>query len=159
MNTAKTNDDIISVLNDLIETCKDGEQGFRTAAEGVEDSELRTLFNMYAQQRARFASELNNEVLRRGGEPAKSGHVSAAFHRGWIDIKQAVTGKSEAAVIDECERGEDAAVENYQDALKKNLPSDLLGVIQEQYAEVKDAHDRIRAMKKTVHAAGGVRGY
>lgn len=158
MNTTKTNEEVISALNDLIETAKDGEQGFRAAAEGVQNSELRTLFNMYAQQRARFASELTNEVLRRGGDPAKSGHVSAAFHRGWINIKQAVTGKSEPAIIDECERGEDAALENYQDALKKNLPADLLDIVQEQYAEVKDAHSRIRALKQTVHAAGS-RGF
>lgn len=152
MNTP-TNDEVISELNDLIETCKDGEQGFRTAAEGVGNSDLRTLFNMYAQQRARFAAELNNEVLRRGGDPAKSGHVSAAFHRGWIDVKQAVTGKSEAAVIDECERGEDSAKANYEKALKKNLPADLLSLVEGQYQEVKDAHDRIRAMKQAVHAA------
>lgn len=151
MNTP-TNDEVISELNDLIATCKDGEQGFRTAAEDVGNSELRTLFNMYAQQRARFAAELNNEVLRRGGDPAKSGHVSAAFHRGWIDVKQAVTGKSEAAVIDECERGEDSAKANYEKALKKNLPSDLLSLVEGQHLEVRDAHDRIRAMKQAVHA-------
>jgi uncharacterized protein (TIGR02284 family) len=153
MNNTSTNEEIISVLNDLIETCKDGEQGFHTAAEGVENSELRTLFNLYAQQRARFGAELNNEVLRRGGDPAKSGHVSAAFHRGWIDVKQAVTGKSETSVIDECERGEDAAKSNYEDALKKNLPSDLLVLVESQYEEVKDAHNRISAMKHAVHAA------
>lgn len=148
-----TNDDAIGVINDLLETCKDGELGFRTAAEGVENTELRTLFNLYAQQRARFGAELNNEVLRRGGDPATSGHVSAAFHRGWIDVKQAITGKSEAAVIDECERGEDAAKANYEDALKKRLPSDLLSLVEAQYEEVKDAHDRIRSLKRAVHAA------
>ena len=153
MSTTNTNEDVISVLNDLIETCKDGDQGFRTAAESVENPELRTLFNMYAQQRARFAAELNNEVLRRGGDPAKSGHVSASFHRGWINIKQAVTGKSETAVIDECERGEDSAKANYESALKNNLPSDLLSIVEEQFAEVRDAHDRIRNMKHAAHAA------
>lgn len=153
MNNTSSNEDVISVLNDLIETCKDGEQGFRAAAEGVENSELRTLFNMYAQQRARFGAELNNEVLRRGGDPAKSGHVSAAFHRGWINMKQAVTGKSESAVVDECERGEDSAKANYEDALKKNLPSDLLSIVETQYEEVKDAHDRVRALRNAVHAA------
>jgi uncharacterized protein (TIGR02284 family) len=153
MNNANTNENAISVLNDLIETCKDGEQGFRTAAEGVENSELRTLFNMYAQQRARFGAELNNEVLRRGGDPAKSGHVSAAFHRGWIDIKQAVTGKSESAIVDECERGEDFAKSNYENALKKTLPSDLLSLVEAQYEEVRDAHDRVRALRQAVHAA------
>src|SRR5437868_13072462 len=101
---AERNDEIIGYLNDLIETCKDGEQGFRAAAESVGeegDAELRTLFNTYAQQWARFAAELQNEVLRRGGDPAKAGHVSAKFHRGRMNIKAAVSGKNAAAVIAE----------------------------------------------------------
>src|SRR6266550_7310539 len=110
---AERNDEVIDHLNDLIETCKDGEYGFRTAVEAMAnqgDAELRTLFNTYAQQRARFAAELQNEVLRRGGDPAKAGHVSAAFHRGWMNLKAAVSGKSEASIVAECERGEDAAM-------------------------------------------------
>jgi uncharacterized protein (TIGR02284 family) len=151
MNTKLTNDDVISVLNDLIEICKDGEEGFRTAGDAVEDPDLRTLFHMYAQQRARFGAELNNEVLRHGGDPATSGHVSAALHRGWLNIKTAVTGKNVAAIIDECERGEDVAVNTYQDALKKVLPADLLAVVQEQYAEIKRAHGAVSALKHEVH--------
>ncbi len=145
---ADKNEQAISSLNDLIETCKDGEQGFRTAAEHVKDSELKTLFNMYAQQRARFGAELNNEVLRHGGDPAKSGHVSATFHRGWINIKSTVTGNDDAAIVAECERGEDSAVSNYEGALKKVVPSDLLSIVEEQYKEVKLAHDSIRDLKR-----------
>lgn len=152
MSTTETNDHAISVLNDLIETNKDGEQGFRTAAEHVTNSELKTLFNIFAQQRARFASELNNEVLRRGGDPAKTGHISATLHRGWIDLKSAVTGKSEKAIVDECERGEDSAKRNYEDALKKSLPSDLLSIIETQYLDVKAAHDSVRDLKRAEHA-------
>lgn len=152
MSTNETNDHSISVLNDLIETNKDGEQGFRTAAEHVTNSELKTLFNIFAQQRARFASELNNEVLHRGGDPAKTGHVSATLHRGWINLKSAVTGKSEKAIVDECERGEDSAKSNYEDALKKTLPSDLLSIIETQYMDVKAAHDSVRDLKRAEHA-------
>src|SRR5438105_230550 len=95
---AEKREEVITVLNDLIETCKDGEQGFRTAAEGVGkegDAELRTLFNAYAQQRARFAAELQNEVLHRGGDPSKSGHVSGSFQRGWMNLLAAISGDSE----------------------------------------------------------------
>jgi len=152
MSTTEANDHAISVLNDLIETNKDGEQGFRTAAEHVTNSELKTLFNIFAQQRARFASELNSEVLRRGGDPAKTGHMSATLHRGWIDLKSAVTGKSEKAIVDECERGEDSAKSNYEDALKKSLPSDLLSIIETQYLDVKAAHDSVRDLKRAEHA-------
>lgn len=147
-----TNDNAISTLNNLIETCKDGENGFRTAAAGVENSELKTLFNTYAQQRAQFAAELQAEVRRLGGDPEKSGSVAATLHRGWINIKAAVTGGSQASVIAECERGEDSAVKNYEEAQRENLPGDLQAIIQHQYAQVKEAHDRIRALERASEA-------
>ncbi|MDQ3254562.1 MAG: PA2169 family four-helix-bundle protein [Acidobacteriota bacterium] len=143
-----TNDDVISTLNNLIETCKDGQTGFQTAAEGVNNSELKTLFYNYSQQRAQFAGELQNEVLRLGGDPEKTGSIAASLHRGWINIKSAVTGKDDAAVIAECERGEDSAVSNYKDALKEKVPADIRSVIDQQYAKVQEAHDRIRALDK-----------
>jgi uncharacterized protein (TIGR02284 family) len=145
---ATDNDQVISTLNNLIETCKDGENGFRTAAEGVKNSELTTLFNTYAQQRAQFAAELQREVRNLGGEPEDTGSVAATLHRGWINIKSTVTGEDEGAVISECERGENAAVSNYKDALNEILPANIQSIIQRQFTQVKEAHDRIRAMEK-----------
>ncbi|MGQ0763801.1 MAG: ferritin-like domain-containing protein [Acidobacteriota bacterium] len=145
---ALDNDEVISTLNNLIETCKDGQDGFRTAAEGVKNSELTKLFNTYSQQRAQFASELQSEVRSLGGESEQSGSTAAALHRGWIDIKSAVTGADEGAVISECERGEDAAVEAYQEALEKDLPNDVKAIVSRQFSQVKEAHDRIRALEK-----------
>ena len=145
---ATDNDKVISTLNNLIETCKDGQNGFRTAADGVKNNELKTLFLTYSQQRAQFAGELQNEVRRLGGDPEKTGSVAATLHRGWINIKSAVTGEDEGAVISECERGEDAAVRNYEDALRDNLPGDVRSIIERQFSQVKEAHDRIRSLEK-----------
>src|SRR5688572_380431 len=115
---AITNDkNAIAVLNELIEVCKDGENGFRVAAEGAKNSDLRSLFISYSAQRAAFAAELQREVERLGGKPEKSGSVAGAAHRGWIHLKEAVTGADEAAIISECERGEDAAKAAYEKAL------------------------------------------
>ena len=152
---AERNEEVIGCLNDLIETCKDGEQGFRAAAEAIspeEDSDLRTLFNLYAQQRARFAAELQNEVLHRGGDPTNSGHVTAAFHRGWINLKSAVTGADDAAIIAECEAGESSAMRNYENALKKSLPADLMGIVETQYAEIRLSHERVRLLERAMKA-------
>ncbi len=150
------NDNVISVLNNLIETCKDGQDGFQSAAEGVMRSDLKTLFGTYAQQRAKFAGELQTEVLRLGGDPEKKGSVAASLHRGWINIKSAVTGQDENAVIAECERGEDSAVANYKDALADmTLPADLRATIERQSAQVKEAHDRIRDLKRATDQGGG----
>ena len=142
------NDNVISTLNNLIETCKDGENGFRTASDGVKNSELKTLFLTYSQQRAQFAAELQNEVRNLGGDPEDTGSVAASLHRGWINIKSTVTGEDEGAVISECERGEDSAVRNYQDALKEDLPANIQTVVQRQYTQVKEAHDRIRGLER-----------
>src|SRR5436309_6642320 len=125
------NDSVISTLNNLIETCKDGQNGFREAADGVKNGELKTLFLAYSQQRAQFAGELQNEVLRLGGDPEKTGSVAATLHSGWIDSKSAVTGEDEGAVITECERGEDSAVRNYEDALKEDLPANIRSIIEQ----------------------------
>jgi uncharacterized protein (TIGR02284 family) len=151
------NDNVISTLNNLIETCKDGEDGFRAAADGVKNSDLRTLFLTYSQQRAQFAAELQSEVRHLGGDPEERGSVAASLHRGWINIKSAVTGEDEGAVISECERGEDSAVRNYQAALNEDLPGNIRSIVEQQYAHVKEAHDRVRALERADERADGAR--
>src|SRR5947209_672049 len=111
--------EVVSTLNTLIETCKDGDEGYQTAAKRVANTDTNTLFLSYSQQRAQFAAELQGEVQRLGGDPEKTGSIAGAFWRGWTNIKAAVTGGDEAAIIAECERGEDAAKKNYEEAFKK----------------------------------------
>src|SRR5258708_27670037 len=94
-NVAMTNNEVISTLNKLIETCKDGQEGFKIAAEGVERSDLKSFFYEYSQQRSQFAGELQTLVQTLGGDPENSGSFSGALHRGWMNIKSAVTGKDE----------------------------------------------------------------
>ncbi|MGI9107893.1 MAG: PA2169 family four-helix-bundle protein [Pyrinomonadaceae bacterium] len=143
------NDNVISTLNNLIETCKDGQNGFQTAAEGTTRSDLKSLFGEYAMQRSQFAGELQAEVRRLGGDPEQTGSVAATLHRGWINIKSAVTGEDDNAIIAECERGEDSAVSNYKDALNdQNLPADVRSIVERQSAQVKQAHDRIRSLER-----------
>ncbi|HUS08543.1 MAG TPA: PA2169 family four-helix-bundle protein [Bryobacteraceae bacterium] len=141
------NDKTISVLNELIETCKDGENGFREAAEHVNNSHLKTVFLEFSRQRAQFAGQLQSEVSLLGGTPEKSGSSLAAAHRGWIDLKAAFTGGGESAVVAECERGEDSAKDTYRKALEASLPSNIRSVVEQQYAQVKQAHDRIRSLE------------
>ena len=145
--SSQTNDHAISVLNDLIQTCKDGQEGFQTAAEGVKNSSLKSLFSEFDLQRAQFAGILQQEVNRLGGSPETSGSFSGSLHRGWMNIKSAVTGSDESAVIAECERGEDATREAYQNALKKHLPDDVRSIVEGQFSEVKKAHHKIRSLE------------
>ena len=145
---AVNREELIECLNDLIETCLDGENGFLSAAEHINDPGLSRFFNQSSVQRAQFASELESEVLQLGGTPRDRGSVSAAFHRGWMNIKSVATGGSTDAIVAECERGEDAALENYERVLKHNLPPNILPVVKHQYTEIKRAHDRIRQMDR-----------
>jgi uncharacterized protein (TIGR02284 family) len=140
--------ELIECLNDLIETCRDGESGFQTAADHVKDSALKKFLTQCSEQRAQFASELQSEVRQLGGTPAQTGSVSAAFHRGWMNIKAIVTGGNDDAIVTECERGEDAAIENYQRVLKQNLPPNVLPVVKHQFTEIKRSLDRIRDLEQ-----------
>ena len=139
--------DIRATLNGLIETCKDGEEGFRTCAEHTKNSELRRMLDKYSLQRSRFAGDLQTEVLSLGTEPEKSGTASGAMHRGWIDLKAKIAGADDHAMLEECERGEDFAVKNYRDALSKDLPQNIREILEDQYREIQAAHIAIRAMR------------
>lgn len=147
---ALSTSEFVSVLNNLIETCKDGENGYREAAGEVQSPSLKSLFNEYATQRGQYAQELQQVVARLGQTPESTGSVAAAIHRGWIDVKSAVTGKDDKAIVDECERGEDLAMSAYRDAAAKDLPSDLKSIVQRQYSGVQEAHNRVRDLKHGV---------
>lgn len=141
------NDAVISTLNGLIETCKDGQLGFQEASEGVTSSDLKSFFSECSIQRSQFAGELQSLVRTLGGDPEDSGSVAGSLHRGWINIKSAVTGKDEGSILNEAERGEDSAKKAYQDALNKFLPDYVRDVVQRQFDGVIAAHDKTKALR------------
>lgn len=140
--------EIISTLNSLIETLKDGQEGFKQSAGGVDDAQLKSTFDQLSLQRSKFAGELQSEVVRLGeGEPEDSGSVAGAMHRGWINIKSAVTNRDRHAILAEAERGEDSAVAAYKSALEKDLPAPIRDIVSRQQTEVKAAHDKVRGLR------------
>ncbi|MEY2519494.1 MAG: hypothetical protein QOF24_1253 [Verrucomicrobiota bacterium] len=141
--------EIISTINGLIETLKDGQQGFREASEAVKDSQLKTLFNEYSLQRSKFAGELQNEAISLGEHnPENTSSTTGAMHRAWINLKSAITSQDDHAILAECERGEDSAVAEYKKAMEEEeLSSPIRETISRQYADVKRAHDRIRELR------------
>lgn len=144
MQNAKT----VSILNGLIETCKDGYEGFKTARDAVKTDHLKSLFAQLSEERAQCASRLQTEVAKHGEKPETHGSVAASMHRGWIGLKGAVTGGDESAIIAECERGEDSAMSEFKKALSDTeLDSSARAVVQEVFTKVKAAHDRVRALE------------
>jgi uncharacterized protein (TIGR02284 family) len=148
-----THDEIISTLNDLIETSKDGEYGFKTCAENVKDTELKQVFTAAAQRCAEGANELQEQVRLLGGDPDKTSSVAGTLHRAWVDIKAAITDKDERAVLEECERGEDVAKKAYEEALAKGLPDNIRSIVQRQYLGVVENHDRVRDLRNRYRKA------
>lgn len=138
----------LKTLNDLIEVLKDGEAGFKSSADDVKVPDLALVFNRYAVQRAEFASELQARVLALGTDVETSGSIAGSIHRGWINLKAALSTNEPRAVLAEAERGEDTAVAAYRKALEQDEldPStrDLLG---RQYADVKAAHDHVKMLR------------
>jgi uncharacterized protein (TIGR02284 family) len=143
-------DDVIATLNDLIETSRDGEEGFRTCADGVKSSQLKQMFQQAASRCAQAVSQLQAQVRTLGGDPERRGSVSGSLHRAWVDIKSTITGMDEAAVLAECERGEDVARKAYEDALSKDLPADVRSMIERQYQGVRQHQDRVRQLRGAV---------
>jgi uncharacterized protein (TIGR02284 family) len=147
------NDKVISTLNDLIETCRDGQEGFKEASENATSPELKSFFLEASRERARCVGELQQEVRTLGGDPEKSGSTAGALHRVWMDIKGTLTGKDDTSILNEAERGEDSAVKAFEDALKAGLPSNIRATVQRLFSEIKLTHDRVKQMRDSKSAS------
>ena len=141
--------DTISTLNKLIETCKDGQEGFRMAAEAITgDEDLKSFLFSCSLQRSKFAGELQNELISLGeAGPVETSSVSSALHRGWINLKSAIGGNDNHAVLAECERGEDSAVANYRKAVNLGLSDPLLEIVERQLQEIIATHNSVKGLR------------
>jgi uncharacterized protein (TIGR02284 family) len=143
-----SNDEVNAILRDLARVCENAEERFRNAAESVQNSEFRRLFNIFSQQREQFVAELQAEVHRLGG---RSERPSASI-TGATSIRRSTTGNSEArdeaAIIAVCQREEKAALEAYEQTLKHDLPPDVQYVVKRQHMDIKDAYDRLRILQR-----------
>lgn len=149
-----SNATVRSAINNLIKTCKDGQEGFRTAAAGVEDPTIKELLSEFSLQRSAFAGELQEAAIHLGEhDPAASGSVGGAIHRGWINLKEAIAGKDNRRILEECEAGEDVAVKAYEKALELSLPGDLEDIVSRQYTEVQATHDQVKELRDAARAA------
>jgi uncharacterized protein (TIGR02284 family) len=150
------NDKAFRAINDLVETCKDGVKGYETAAESVENPQIKAELSRYSQQRAQFANELETQARQIGIHTRQENtiegaalDVAGAVHRGWINLKSAITGNDSQAVLNECENGDAAALKTYEQALTvENLPPTIKNVIEKQHSEILEAKNHITALKQ-----------
>ena len=145
-------DDTVDTLNDLIETSKDGEFGFRTAAECVRSDETKQLFMRRADECRRASEELAALVVEYGGIAEVSGSAGGAMHRGWITLKSKLASYPDKVILEETEKGEDTAMAHYRRALEKSLPDAVRAVIERQYEGVKRNHQQVRTLRDQARA-------
>ena len=139
-----------SVATDLIRTLENGKEGFDTAAQKLDDSDrpdVAIKFREFAQQRAAMSDELKAVAGAYGDDVDQRSTLPGALHRGWIAVKDALTGDSADAVIAAAETGEDHALEQYREALEADISPEFRPLVARQLASVQASHDYVRGLK------------
>ena len=146
------NDHAVHLLNGLIETTLDSVNGYREAAEHIENPELRSMFEQRAGRRAQLSSELQGEVRTFGGEPKTDQSALGALHNKFVELKTGLTGDKDKAVVDEVERGEDAMKAKFEEAVEDDdLPSSARSLIERALGMIQADHDDISTLKQRMH--------
>jgi len=146
--------DVAEVLNDLIETTKDSVHGFQTCAAHAQADVHRQAFERRAAVLAHHIAELNDLVLEYGGRPALHGSAAGAVHRGWMRLKEALGGVTDAELLDECQRGEAHALARYRGVLgRAELPEAVRELLAQQADEIQAHWDELRRQQETASNA------
>jgi uncharacterized protein (TIGR02284 family) len=142
------NESVVNLLQKLVENCRDGQNGYRDAAEDVTDTNLRHFFNEQSLARAGFAGELEQEIVKLGyPNPDRSGSAAAGIRRAWIDFKTGL-GAGDVSILSSVEAGEDSAKASYEKALEQaELPEQIAALIRRQLASISAAHDHVRSLR------------
>jgi len=150
---ALSQDELVDVLNDLLETCYDGLEGFRTAASTIERSDAIVQFQARAQRLDEAAAELYTAIRHLGGHPVEHGHAEARVHRAWIHVRAAIAKKGDDAVLAEVQRGEEEALRRYCHALAASLRPDLHDLVADQLQGIQESLARIRELRGVIDSA------
>ena len=138
----------ISTLNTLIKTTLDSVKGFEEATKDSDTGRFNSFFVEGARDRREVVSRLQEEVRRLGGNPEDDSSVAGAAHRTFLNLKQAVMGRDDKAIIEEVERGEDYLKEKYETALRdRDLSPQTRAVIEQAFTSVRAGHDKASSLK------------
>src|SRR5436190_4534911 len=132
----------ISTLNTLIATTIDSSTGYEDSAKDVHDERFREIFRSRADERQSVVEQLRTEVRRLGGDPEESGSFLDKAHQRFEDLKAAITGRDEKAIINEVERGEDYLKSKWQAALESgDLHGEVHDLVELCYQSIKTGND------------------
>ena len=142
-----------TILKTLTSTLNDSVNGYREAAEHAEGSQFQQIFRDNAAERARVAGELQGEVRRLGATPDEDGTMLGKTHQVFLDLKAAVIGRDDQAIVNEVERGEDYLKEKFETALADtNLAAESRTIVERAYQSVRKGHDQISQLKHGLEA-------
>ena len=145
--------DEISTLNTLIATTIDSITGYENSAKDIDNQRFAEMFRQRADERQQVVEQLRSEVRRLGGDPEESGSFLGKTHQRFEDLKAAITGRDEKAIINEVERGEDYLKEKFETALNDgNLSGESRSVVERAYQSVRQGHDQISQLKHGLEA-------
>jgi len=137
----------VNVIEKLAEICKDGEKGYKDAAEHAKRSDLKSFFTTQSSERGRFARELQTVLMKLGKtEKKESGTVAGALHRVWIDTKVGL-GAGDKSILESVEKGEDEARDAYREAIGSPLPPDVADVVSRQARSIQTVHDQVKILR------------
>jgi uncharacterized protein (TIGR02284 family) len=143
--------DEITTLNTLTATLVDSVHGYRDAADHTQSSTFQQQFREWADERSRVVEELRAEVRRLGGEPRDEGSLMGKTHQRWLDLKAAITGRDDKAVIDEVERGEDYLKDKFEAAIAgETLSAESRAVVERAYQSVRRGHNEVSRLKHSM---------
>lgn len=140
--------DEISTLNTLIATTIDSINGYENSAKDVDNERFREIFRSRADERQRVVEDLRAEVRRLGGDPEDGGSFMGKAHQRFEDLKSAMTGGNDKAIIDEVERGEDYLKDKFETALDSDaLTGEARLAVERCYQAVRSGHDQMSDLK------------
>lgn len=144
----ENHDEIVESLQNLLEKNYDAEKGFKKAIENTKNHSLKNYLKHQAVKRNRFVTEIDFELRSLDAKPKESGSVTASIHRAWIDLKSAIAGNDDEAILEECIRGDKASVEEYEDVLEKHkLPTKIQQVVTEQLEDIHKTLNEVKRME------------
>jgi uncharacterized protein (TIGR02284 family) len=143
-----THSEVVTIVNEVIETLNERESGYRIASENIKNAELQGVFSDFMNQSNRFISELMSYSDYQSPKEIGKGPLGTIY-QGWMNFKEKITGGSVKSVLGDCLGGEEAAIKAYQTALKdEDLPSDLKNVLEGQYGEITAAKEKIKMLRE-----------
>jgi uncharacterized protein (TIGR02284 family) len=144
----QNHDKIVKSLQELLEKNYDAEKGFRKALDNTKNNSLKNYLKHQAVKRNRFATELDFEIRNLNAKPKESGSATGSLHRAWIDLKSAIAGNDDEAILEECIRGDKASVKEYEEVLKEHkLHSKIEQVVTQQLNDIRKTLNEVKRLE------------